>query len=652
MKVSFIAFLIFLLSTTAGIANINMEVDEGIENEHDETTTENEIGSEVEVDVDLELELETDAEVESEIQETPGMFMIEGIVTKEQRSAIASTGAVIEEIGEDYVVVFAMPDEVKQIEALSFNVEGLVMDLDFPSADSGYHNYTEMVEKINAAAQDHADIVEKFSIGQSYEGRELWAVKISDNPEVDEDEAEVLYVSMHHAREHLTVEMALYLLSLFTDNYGTDSKITELVNSREIIIVFSLNPDGAEYDVEDGSYSFWRKNRQPNSGSSNIGTDLNRNYGYNWGCCGGSSGSTGSDTYRGTSPFSAPETAALRDYINSRVVDGKQQITTAISFHTYSELILYPYGYTYTDVPGDMTQDDHNVFVALANEMASSNGYTPEQSSDLYIVDGDMTDWAYGEHNIFAFTFEMYPKGSNPGFYPPDEVIDRETERNREAIVYLTDIAACPYDAIGKGSQYCGDDGGGGDGEIIFQDDFESNSGWVVDPDGLDTASTGNWEIADPSATSYSGAKQLGTTTSGSQDLVTGASSGFSAGSNDIDGGATTVKSPAIPLPTDGALTLEFSYYFAHYSNASNADFFKVSIADENGNATVFERFGSATNIQATWLKQSIDVSSYAGKTIHIQFEAADGGSGSLVEAGVDDVIIKKAIPDTVNAVE
>ena len=198
----------------------------------------------------------------------------------------------------------------------------------------------------------------------------MWAVKISDNVGTDEDEPEVLFIGQHHAREHITVEMTLYILHLLADNYGADQQITDLVNSREIYIIFSTNPDGSEYDVATGSYRSWRKNRQPNAGSSYIGTDLNRNYGYKWGCCGGSSGFPSSDTYRGASAFSAPETQRIRDFINSRVVGGKQQIRTSITFHSYAKLVLWPYGYTYTDVPSDMTQDDHDVFVAMGQAMA------------------------------------------------------------------------------------------------------------------------------------------------------------------------------------------------------------------------------------------------------------------------------------------
>jgi len=218
-----------------------------------------------------------------------------------------------------------------------------------------------------------------------------------------------------------------------------------------------MNPDGGEYDIATGSYRSWRKNRQPNSGSSYVGTDLNRNWDYRWGCCGGSSGSTSSETYRGSAAFSAPETARVRDFVDSRVVNGEQQITVAIDFHTYSELILWPYGYTTTDVPADMTQDDHDVMVAMGQTMAGMNGYTPEQASDLYITDGTIDDWLYGVYGILNYTFEMYPvTSSQGGFYPPDEVIPAQTSRNRSAILYLLQQADCPYRVIGKETQYCG----------------------------------------------------------------------------------------------------------------------------------------------------------------------------------------------------
>ncbi len=378
-------------------------------------------------------------------------YRVNNVVTKEDRTAIARTGAGIIEIGADHVIVRATAQEASQIAKLGYPIEQLMEVLDFPPADSAYHNYAEMLADIQQAAATHPDFIRLFSIGTSYEGREMWAAKISDNVAMDKPEPEVLFIGQHHAREHITLEMTLYVLHLLADKYGTDTQVTSLVNSREVYIIFTTNPDGSEYDIATGSYRSWRKNRQPNSGSLYIGTDLNRNYGYNWGCCGGSSGSTYSETYRGASAFSAPETQRIRDFITSRVVGGVQQIKTSITFHSYAQLVLWPYGYTYTDVPADMTQDDHSVFVAMGQSMAATNGYTPQQASDLYITDGTIDDWAYATQKIFMFTFEM---GSNT-FYPPGSAIPALTSVNDAAVRYIMEQADCPYRTIGKEAQYC-----------------------------------------------------------------------------------------------------------------------------------------------------------------------------------------------------
>jgi hypothetical protein len=376
------------------------------------------------------------------------------------RSAIAATGADIFEVGHDYVLVEATAEEAAALTHLGFTLVKFRTQDEFreafPPADSNYHDYAEMVAELQQAALDHPSIFSLFSLGVSYQGRTIWAGKISDNVGVDEDEPEVLFTHHQHAREHLTVEMALYTLRILTDEYGIDPQITSLVDGREIWMVFDMNPDGGEYDIATGSYGSWRKNRQPNAGSSAIGTDLNRNWGYKWGCCGGSSGTTSSETYRGPSLFSAPETQVVRDFVNSRVIGGTQQITTHIDFHTYAELVMWPYGYTLTNLPADMTQDDLDTFVTMGQAMAATNGYTPQQMSDLYITDGTICDWLYGAHRIFSYTFEMYPVTSGQGgFYPPDEVIPAQTTRNRAAVLYLLEHSDCVYAVIGKQGQYC-----------------------------------------------------------------------------------------------------------------------------------------------------------------------------------------------------
>jgi len=328
----------------------------------------------------------------------------------------------------------------------------------YPGFDSRYHDYGEMVTYIRAAEIAYPDIVKVFSIGKSYAGRDIWAAKVSDNVAVDEAEPEVLVDALHHAREHLTVEQALYLLSTLATGYSWDPTVKRLVDEREVWIVFALNPDGWAYDLTGHPYIGWRKNAQPTPGSSSVGTDLNRNYGYHWGCCGGSSGNPAAWNYRGPAPWSATETRVLRDFVLSRVVGGKQQIKTHVTLHTNGELILWPYGYTKTDVPRDMTADDHATFVTMARAMAGRNGYAAKQSSDLYVTDGDQIDWMYGTQHIFSFTFELYPTeqvSSHADHEPPDEVIAKQTARNRSALLYLIHMAACPYAAIGKATTYC-----------------------------------------------------------------------------------------------------------------------------------------------------------------------------------------------------
>ncbi|WP_128433411.1 M14 family metallopeptidase [Streptomyces cyaneus] len=388
--------------------------------------------------------------------------------TAKDRTALQRTGVTVDEVHGHGVVVSGRTDQIKKLRDLGYDVTplGAVPDrssgeddirlYDFPSGDSRYHNYAEMTSEINSIVSANSSIASQRVIGQSYQGRNIVAIKISDNVGTDESEPEVLFTHHQHAREHLTVEMALYLLRELTSDYGIDSRVTSMVNNREVWIVPDLNPDGGEYDIATGSYRSWRKNRQPNSGSSYVGTDMNRNWNYRWGCCGGSSGSPSSDTYRGASAESAPEVKVVANFVRSRVVGGVQQIKAGVDFHTYSELVLWPFGYTNSDTTTGMTADDRNAFATVGQKMAASNGYTPEQSSDLYITDGSIDDWLWGSQKIFGYTFEMYPSSSSGGgFYPPDEVIERETSRNRDAVLQLLENADCMYRSIGKEAQYC-----------------------------------------------------------------------------------------------------------------------------------------------------------------------------------------------------
>ena len=285
-----------------------------------------------------------------------------------------------------------------------------------------------MSAQIAAVAAAHPDIVREFSIGRSAEGRQLWAVKISDNVAIDELEPEVLLVAGQHAREHVTVEQALYLLDQLT---GGDPRVVNLISKTEVYIVFNLNPDGSEYDTRGEFPRFWRKNRQ-----KPLGTDLNRNWGYHWGGHGNVSRDPRSDGYRGKKPFSAPETRALRAFVKSRVIGGAQQIKAAVDIHSAAELVLWPYGYTTRNTAAGMTAKQYARLAHIGRIMAHANGYKAEQASDLYVAPGELPDWLWGEYRIYAYTFELGPSDE---FYPA-EFAD-EIARNREPVLLLLDAA-------------------------------------------------------------------------------------------------------------------------------------------------------------------------------------------------------------------
>ncbi|GAB2743363.1 M14 family metallopeptidase [Amycolatopsis magusensis] len=372
-------------------------------------------------------------------------YEVLGTNSPQLRTKVSATGVDVVTAGETTTII-GTGSEAQKLRGLGFQVEkrpgfeqyraNRAADVttaaaDFPAGDENYHTYAEVVAELQQTVTDHGNLVKLGSIGTSYQGRNLPVIKISDNAGTDEAEPEVLFTCNQHAREHLTTEMCLHIVKRFTDKYTTDTNVKNLVDTKEIWVIPTVNPDGSEYDIAGGSYKMWRKNRQ------GQGTDPNRNWGHKWGCCGGSSGSPGSETYRGTAAFSAPEVKAVADWVGTRRVGGVQQIKSHIDFHTYSELVLWPFGYTYADTAPGMTAAEAQKFKTLGQQMAATNGYTPQQASDLYITDGSVDDWMWYAHKILSYTFEMYPKGSNPGFYPPDEVIPAQTARNDKAVDIL-----------------------------------------------------------------------------------------------------------------------------------------------------------------------------------------------------------------------
>lgn len=357
---------------------------------------------------------------------------------KAERNRVAERFA-IDSVLPDYVVVTVREGTRSALEELGLRYE-LRNVRAFPAADGAFHDYQEVESEINRLVSQHPDLVSRISIGKSLEGRDLIGVRISASP-LPDSLPTAIFVGCHHAREHLSVEVPLLFIKHLAESYSKDARVARLLGEREVWVVPMLNPDGAEYDIATGSYRYWRKNRRNNKDGT-FGVDLNRNYGAYWGGP-GSSGNTASDIYRGSSAFSEPETAAVRDFVRNR-----KNATVLLSFHTFSELILWPWGYTDDVISNDK---DRAVFEKMGETMAQWNHYTPQKSSELYVTSGDTTDWAYDELKMFAFTFELSPSSmGGGGFYPGAAAIEPTFKANLEPALYLIEHAADPYAVIGS----------------------------------------------------------------------------------------------------------------------------------------------------------------------------------------------------------
>jgi len=377
--------------------------------------------------------------------------------SREQRNAIVNRGMSIEFVRSDSVWGFANERSITRLQTAGFKIlsnlapqvgrgghQGIFDSLEFPPSDRKFHTFQQVTSTLQELARLNPDIARLQSIGKTIENRDIWALQINSSVQsldyATSNKPGVVFMGNHHAREHLSVEVPV-MLAQYLLEHRNDPKISSLLNSRDIWILPMINPDGAEFDIEGGQYQYWRKNRR-NNGDGTFGVDLNRNYGYKWGT-GGSDSDTSSDIYMGNAPFSEPETQAVRDFVNIH-----PNTKVLLTFHSYSELILYPWGHSETGI--DSAQD-RAVFEKMAQTMALWNHYKPEQSSELYVTSGDTTDWAYGEKGIFAFTFELSPNTvMNGGFYPGAKVIEQVFKDNLNPCIYLIDMAGNPYQVLDK----------------------------------------------------------------------------------------------------------------------------------------------------------------------------------------------------------
>ena len=303
----------------------------------------------------------------------------------------------------------------------------------------GYYTYNEITQNLDQLSSLYPDIIsEKISIGISLEGRDIWAIKITDNHEIEEYEPQALYTGLHHAREPMSYMNLFYFMHWLGENYTTNTLAQHIVDNRELWFIPAINPDGLVYNqtISPNGGGMQRKNTRDTCSDTPIGVDLNRNYSYMWGYDNeGSSPDGCSETYRGNSPFSEPETQAVRDFVE------QHNFKINFNYHSYSDLLIYPFGYEYDN---QAPQQDIDIYIEYGEDMVQYNNYTLGTGPDLlYPVNGEACDWMYGEKNIFSYTPEI--GSSNDGFWPSTDRILTLAQENLHPNQVLSVNAGSKY---------------------------------------------------------------------------------------------------------------------------------------------------------------------------------------------------------------
>jgi carboxypeptidase T len=345
----------------------------------------------------------------------------------------------------------------------------------YPTFFGGYHTTAAHQQHLRDVAATYPGLAKVVDYGDSWlktkgrGGNDLLAICITHiatatdcatpvSPNAPKPRS-VVYAAIH-ARELATAEIAWNWIDYLTTSYGSDPTVTNLLNTTEIWVIPVANPDGRRL-VESGGNSpyYQRKNADDSRGScsspptstNQFGVDMNRNATWAWGGVGSSTAAC-SQTYRGVSAASEPETAAQQNLFNSLFKDRRgpnrtdaapaDTTGTFISYHSYAGLTLYPWGDTTTDAPNNAK------LRALAASMARFTGYTIGQGPEvLYGTTGTTDDDLYGRLGVASFTTELGAAGTScDGFMPPYScVTSRFWPQERQALLVLAQAAAGPY---------------------------------------------------------------------------------------------------------------------------------------------------------------------------------------------------------------
>lgn len=322
-------------------------------------------------------------------------------------AALQASGIRYEVMIED---VQAAVDQSMRVVIGEAGMEGIAGDPWYNS----YKNLNDINARLNELAALRPDLATVVTLGQSLQGRPINAIKITapGGPR----KRGFLVHGCQHAREWITPMAMMLTADNLVRNYGTDARVTALVDDNEFFIVPVFNPDGYQYSWSNDR--LWRKNRR-----NGHGVDNNRNWGYGWGGP-GSSDQPQSQTYRGTGPFSEPETAVFRDFLVSN-----PSVDRYLDIHSYSQLILYPWAWTRSLCPEDA------IFAELSDGISAAMGsrygtyYRPGPVfTNIYPAAGASVDWTYGARGVWGASFELRDRGEYGFLLPPEQIVPASEE--------------------------------------------------------------------------------------------------------------------------------------------------------------------------------------------------------------------------------
>lgn len=265
----------------------------------------------------------------------------------------------------------------------------------------GYYTYDEVLEELQSMAEKYPNLIsspEPIGDYKTIEGRPIYWVRMSDKPGTEQKRPQILYTALHHAREPGSISVLIYYMWHMLEQYDKDDRIKAIIDNTELYFIPCVNPDGYLYNIQirPGGGGMWCKNRRGEQGRV-YGVDLNRNYGYGWGNNDiGSSGSKGSDLYRGSSAFSEPETQAVKWFTETH------HFGISLNLHTGASMLIYPWGDYYPESESSFRKTpDSNLYTKYGQVLTDSNGYEAGVTQQVlgYYTNGDIADWMYGETN-------------------------------------------------------------------------------------------------------------------------------------------------------------------------------------------------------------------------------------------------------------